>query len=99
MTKYKQYFEEMVKLNQVLFDEFKDIHDKFMVEPAKWQGEFDEKGKKVWEVINEWEKRLCNKMDGGKNSKFTEGLSEKFRGETKKVLPRIDLVGVKITFG
>ena len=99
MTKYKQYFEEMVRLNQEMFDDFKKSHDGFMTEPSKWQKEFDEKGEKVLEVINDWEKRLCNKMDGGKNAKYSNGLSDKFRGEIKKVFPRIDFVGVKITFG
>lgn len=98
MTKYKKYFEEMMEANTKLFEEFGKVHDSFLTDPKKWQTEFDEKGKLVWEVINEWDKRLCGKMDGGKNSVFSGGLSEKFRDEIKKRFPKIEMVGVKITF-
>jgi hypothetical protein len=99
VTKYKKYFEEMVMGNNELFSEFKKAHDGFLADPKKWQVEFDEKGKKVWEIINEWEKRLCNQMESGKNSVFSGGLSEKFREEIRKRFPKIEMVGVKIKFG
>jgi uncharacterized protein YciU (UPF0263 family) len=99
MTKYKKYFQEMVEGNSELFEVFKDVHDGFLKDPKKWQKEFDEKGKKVWEVINEWEKRLCTQIEGGKNAVFSGGLSDKFRDEIKKIYPKIEMVGVKIKFG
>jgi hypothetical protein len=99
MTKYKKYLEEMIEIHSELFEEFKKAHDNFLADPKEWQAEFDEKGKKVWEIINEWEKRLCNQMESGKNSVFSGGLSEKFRDELRKRYPKIEMVGVKIKFG
>ncbi len=60
MTKYKQYFQEMLSGNQAVFDDFKKIHDQFALDRMKYQDEF--------------------------------------KDEVKKVYPKIDLVGVKLSF-
>ena len=98
MTKYKQYFQEMLSGNQVVFDEFKKIHDQFALDRMKYQDEFNRQGEAVVEIIHDWEKRLCARMEGGKNGVYSANLSEKFKDEIKKVYPKIDLVGVKLSF-
>lgn len=36
MAKYKVVFEEMIRQNKHLFDEFKEIHDQFAAQPNKF---------------------------------------------------------------
>lgn len=98
MTKYKQYFQEMLSGNQVVFTDFKKIHDQFATDRMKYQTEFNRQGEAVMEIMHDWEKRLCARMEGGKNGVYSANLSEKFKDEIRKVYPKIDLVGVKLSF-
>jgi len=98
MTKYKQYFQEMVTKNQEIFDDFKKVHDSFARDRLRYQNEFNSKGEIVNEIIQEYEKRLCSRMEGGQNATYSANLAEKFRAEIKKTLPLIDLIGVKLSF-
>lgn len=98
MTKYKHYFQQMLEANQSVFTDFKKIHDLFAADQKTYQAEFNEKGEIIMEIIRDWEKRLCSRMEGGKNGVYSANLSEKFRAEVKKVFPKIDLVGVKLSF-
>ena len=63
MTKYKQYFQEMIAKNQDLFADFKKIHDLFAADRLKYQDQYNTQGAVVNEVIREWEKRLCLRME------------------------------------
>jgi len=98
MTKYKQYFQEMLSANKVVFDEFKKIHDSFALDRMKHQDEFNRQGEMIMDIIRDWEKRLCARMEGGKNGVYSANLSEKFKDEIKKIFPKIDLIGVKLSF-
>lgn len=98
MTKYKEYFDRMLAENKNIFDSFKQTHDHFAQDRVKYQSEFNHQGEFVLEIIHDWEKRLCSRMEGGKNGVYSANLSEKFRAEIKKVFPMIDLVGVKLSF-
>lgn len=97
MTKYKQYFQEMLSANQTEFAKFKEIHDLFATNRMKYQDEFNRRGGVVMEIIHDWEKRLCSRMEGGQNGRYSANLSEKFKDEIRKVYPKIDLVGVKLS--
>jgi len=88
----------MLSGNQAIFDDFKKIHDQFALDRMKYQNEFNRQGEAVVEIIHDWEKRLCARMEGGKNGVYSANLSEKFKDEIKKVYPKIDLVGVKLSF-
>lgn len=98
MTKYKQYFQEMLADQKRVFDDFKKIHDKFALDRVKYQDEFNRQGEAVMEIIHDWEKRLCARMEGSKNGVYSATLSEKFKEEIKKIFPKIDLIGVKLSF-
>lgn len=93
--KFKEFFEMMVKQNQAEFDQFLEIHNNFVANPAKWKAEFDEKGRDIQDIIRVYENRLCAQSEGSGRSRFTLGLSEKFQAEVKKMLPKIDLVGAE----
>lgn len=87
----------MMEENKELFDNFKDIHDNYALNPPEWQKLFNEYGGEVADVIREYERKLCVKMATGKYGLFSSKLSEKFWGEARKVFPKIDFVGVKTT--
>lgn len=97
MTKYKQFFNEMLTKHKDDFDEFKKIHDLFEKDRLMFQDEFNRQGLGIMDIIIEWEKRLCRQMEGGKNSVYSANLSEKFRDEIKKIYPKLDLIGVRLT--
>lgn len=98
MTKYKEYLDKMLVENKSVFDDFKLIHDQFVKDRMVYQEEFNRKGEIVVEIIRNWEKRLCSRMEGGKNGVYSANLSEKFWQEIRKIYPKIDLVGVKLSF-
>ena len=99
MTKYKEYFQNMLAQNKKLFDEFRAIHDTYAqaqdTEPL--QESLNEVGEKVLEVIREWEDKLCNRSEGSGYAAFTGNLAEKFQQEIRREFPMIDHVGI-VTF-
>jgi len=94
MTKYKEYFIKMTEENKELFSQFKMIHDQYTLDPDKWKGTFNYEGKKVQDVIRDWERRLCQHSERGKFGVFSENLSDKFWSEVRKMFPKIDYIGV-----
>ena len=86
----------MIDANRELFDAFARIHDKYEMDDTAWQNEFNIHGKKVVEVIHEWEQRLCQKQSGGQYGKFSKNLSDKFWDVVRKDFPKIDFVGITI---
>lgn len=94
MTKYKEYFNRMISNNKELFDEFKQIHDRYGLEEDKLQGEFNKIGGKVQIVMREWEDKLCGRSEGSGYASFTGGLAQKFQDEIRAHFPFIDNVGI-----
>jgi hypothetical protein len=97
MTKYRQAFQEMLARHKQEFEEFKEVHDLYKQDQAKWQEKFDERGKPLVRIVEETENRLCGKMEGSGKGNYSGGLAEKFRQEVRTYLPMIDFVGVKIS--
>jgi hypothetical protein len=95
MTKYKQYFQQMVDKHEADFAAFQPIHDGYKQDRKKWSKQFHSEGQKVVDIIREWEQRLCSGMERGNNAVYSAQLSEKFWGEVKKRFSHIELVGVK----
>jgi hypothetical protein len=94
MSKYKQQFEDMLLRHKAIFDEFKELHDKYAADPKKYQKQFNEEGEDVLVLIQRWDSILCAKSEGGKYGKFSSNLSEKFWGEVRTHFPKIDYVGM-----
>lgn len=95
MTKFKKCFQDMSDENEKLFSEFQIIHDGYKSDRKLWSTQFHETGKKVVDVVHDWERRLCSGMERGNNAVFSSKLSEKFWGEVKARFSHIELVGVK----
>lgn len=93
VTKYQKYFQQMLDSERDLFAKFEQIHEQFKKDEPKYQAEFNEIGAKVMEVIQEWEKRLCQFSEKGVNAKYSANLAEKFWEEVRDRYSHIDLVG------
>jgi len=98
-AKYLQLFEEMVSKYDKEFDAFQELHDKYEHDPKKWQEEFNKEGAKIMEIVRDYENKLCGKMENTANATYSANLSEKFRGEGKRYLTKLDMIGVTISFG
>ncbi len=95
MREYQKMFQIMIEQNKELFNNFKEIHDEYALNPAEWQKLFNQYGGEILDVVRDYERRLCANMSTGKYGQFSSNLSEKFWGEVRKFLPKIDFVGVK----
>lgn len=86
----------MLLENKQVFDEFSLLHKKYETNEDKWQKEFNEKGKIVIDLVQEYENRLCANTERGMYSVYSAKLSEKFRDEIRKIYPMIDHIGIKV---
>jgi len=94
-AKYKQYFNMMLEDHKELFENFKDIHDHFVMEPEKYKKVFNQYGKEILEIVQDYENRLCAKSEGGGYGRFSTNLSDKFRLEVQKYIPKLNSIGVE----
>jgi hypothetical protein len=94
-TKYKEYVDTMYEVHKEEFENFKEIHSKYALEPDKYQDEYNEKGKPIQEILLEYEDKLCRQSEKGGYGVYTSKLAEKFREEVKKTFPEIEKIGIK----
>lgn len=95
-TKFKEYFDMMVADNKQLFEDFKDLSARYMMDDESNQEELNENGPEIVNIVREYEERLCKNTERGKYSNFSGGLAEKFQDMVRKNFPAIDYVGIKI---
>lgn len=93
-TKFKQYFEKMVSDNKELFEKFTKLHFEYSIDQEKMQEKFNKEGKKILEIIHEYENRLCANTERGIYNKYSANLAEKFQNEVRKHFPLIDHIGI-----
>lgn len=84
----------MLEQNKELFDDFRQIHDRYALNPALYQKEFNEKGEEIQAVIRQYENRLCQSSENSGYGKFTTNLSDKFQEEIRAEFPEIDNLGL-----
>lgn len=94
-AKFKQYFDMMITDNKEMFENFMDIHDHYTLEPEKYQKQFNDYGKEILEIIQDWENRLCSKSEGSGYGRYSTALADKFREEVKKHIPKINSIGLQ----
>lgn len=97
MRQYQVTYQMMIDENKTLFDRFFSIHEQYVQNPQIAQTEFNAVGRLIQDVIHEYERRLCGKTEGGKYSKFSTKLSEKFWEIIRKDFPKIDYIGVTVS--
>ena len=94
-TKFKEYFQMMLEDNREMFENFKDIHDHYVMEPQKYQKLFNQYGQEILDIVQEYENRLCSKSEGGGYGRYSTALADKFRLEVKNYLPKINSIGLQ----
>lgn len=95
MTKYQQYFNNMINQHKAAFEDFKKVHDNFLVNPEKYRNEFNNKGRDIQDIIRRFENLLCGHSESSGYSKYSANLAEKFHQEIKKHFPKIDSIGLE----
>ena len=95
MTKHEKYFLQMLEDRFYQFEKFQEVHDKYALDPDKWQSQFNKEGKLIVKIIREWEKKLCSHSEKGKYGVFSSVLADKFWTLVRKKFPKIDFVGVQ----
>ncbi len=88
----------MVDAHASDFAAFKSVHDMFVLDRKTWQNQFHDLGKKILEIIRDYESRLCASMERGNFAAYSNKVSEKFWSEIKKDYSHIELIGVKSSF-
>ncbi|KKQ37358.1 MAG: hypothetical protein US53_C0020G0011 [Candidatus Woesebacteria bacterium GW2011_GWA1_37_7] len=96
MTKYKDYFEKMLRENKDSFDTFRKVHMDYSLDQQKFQALFNEEGGKIQKILREYENRLCANTERGIYNRYSTNLSEKFQNEVRKHFPLIDRIGIVI---
>ena len=94
MTKSQQYFQDMIESHKDLFDAFKVIHDKYLIQPKKYQEGLNELGEDVLKIVRRYENMLCAQSEGGKYGKFSSKTADKFWEYIRGYLPKIDAIGL-----
>ena len=100
-TKYQEYFNLMIKNNKEAFLAFNKLYSKYTKDQDSLQDVYNVEGKKIMEIIHEWENKLCARTEKAGFGNYSTNLSEKFRIEqffrkkkTKK-LKRLELNLIK----
>ena len=97
MIKFKEYFKKMCDENNKAFDEFQFIHDLYKENKKANQVVFNEQGFVVRRIIEDWDRKLCGRIERGANAGYSARLSEKFWGEVRTKFPLIDFGGATIS--
>lgn len=96
MIKFKEYFQKMCDENKDVFAEFQFIHDLYQQNKHANQVVFNEQGTIVRRIIEDWDRKLCSRMERGKNATYSARLSQKFWELVRHRFPMIDFVGATI---
>ncbi|MBD3250447.1 MAG: hypothetical protein GF381_02680 [Candidatus Pacebacteria bacterium] len=97
-AKYQQYFDQMMKENQELFDQFRPIHERYKQNNEAHQAEFNQQGKQVRRVIQQWDRKLCSVMGRSSYDVYSQQVSEKFWDLVRQEFDQIDMIGVTISY-
>jgi hypothetical protein len=95
MSKYRQTVQQMLEENKDLFDNFKAVHDAYVINPDINKAKFNALGSEVMDVIRDYERRFLGHMSRGTYGKFAANVSDKFLSEIEKIFPKIMFVGVE----
>ncbi len=94
-TKYQQLFLRMLKEHEKELSTFKDLHDKYAADPAKYQDEYNAEGEKFLEIVRKYEDMLTSSTENSGYAKYSANLSEKFRSAVRLIYPKLDFIGIK----
>lgn len=84
----------MMQIHHELFKSFRELHDKYALDPKKWQEKYNEQGREVLTLLRRWENNLCSKSESSRYGKFSSKLADKFWSEVREIFPKIDYIGM-----
>lgn len=93
--KYQIFYDLMLEQNKKAFDAYQPIHDQFAADGSNAE-EFHTQGRKILDIVRDWDRRLCSGMERGNFAGYSSKLSEKFWQRVKKDLPMVEEIGVKV---
>lgn len=96
-TKYKTYIQKMYQEHKDLFDDFDAIHAQYALDQETNQQNFNDLGRPIQVILQEYENRLCRQSEKGQYGVFSDKLAEKYWEEVKKRYPYIEFIGVEVT--
>lgn len=96
MTKYREYYNRMVKENKIIFDKFTQAHFEYSTNEDKYQEKFNHEGEIVLKIVHEWEDKLCKQSEKAGFGKYSGNLAEKFQEEVRSHFPLVDHIGIII---
>lgn len=91
--KYKAYVQKMLDTERELFNKFRPVHDKYVLNSDN-QEELNSIGKEVMSVVKDYEDKLCRQSEVGGYGSYTSTLAEKFMDEVRRHFSHIDSVGI-----
>ena len=97
MQLYQSLFQEMLEVHKDLFARFKEVHDRYTLEPKKYQKEFNTFGSEVTDVVRKYERKLCGSTERSGYAKYSHNLADKLWSGVRTLFPKIDFVGVEMS--
>lgn len=95
IPKFKKFYTLMSEQNADQFAKFDKIHADYVMNPKKYEKEFNTAGLDVVDIIRFWERKLCSGMERSNNGVYSDKLADKFWDEVRVRYSHIDMVGVK----
>jgi hypothetical protein len=86
----------MFEQHREQFMHFMLLNNAYADDKMAFKQQFDEEGRKIKEIVLDWEDRLCRKMEGGDNSSYSAKLGDKFQEEVTKYFPFYHEIGVAV---
>lgn len=97
--KYKRYITEMFKQNKEKMMRFILLNQDYGRNKKSLKCQFDQEGKEIQEIIEEWTNRLCKQMEKGQNGSYSGKLADKFLQEVVKYFPYYHEIGIQFKKG
>ncbi len=97
--KYKRYVTEMFERNREKMMKFMLLNQDYGRDKKGLKEQFDQEGKEIQEIVEEWMGRLCKQMEKGKNGSYSGKLADKFLQEVVKYFPYYHEIGIRFKKG
>ncbi|OIP81961.1 hypothetical protein COW94_02210 [Candidatus Peregrinibacteria bacterium CG22_combo_CG10-13_8_21_14_all_44_10] len=94
--KYKKYVEEMFQTHQEKMMKFMLLNQDYGQDKRKHKSLFDNEGKEIQHIVEDWTSKLCNQMEKGQNNAYSAKLADKFLAEVQKYFPYYHEIGITI---
>jgi len=95
MARYNKLYKEMEAKYPEVIAEFREIHDKYEKDNAKYRDEFNKKGEKFLQIVTEYIDDLCRTSEAAHGANALR-LPDLFRNEVRKHFSSFEDIGVTV---